>query len=218
MKLETARLTLRKPRLGDWKDIVEGVSEYDVAKMTKSIPHPYARKDAEWWIKLVIKNWAKTGYAFAIELKAEKKVIGVMGLHNLNLFNGTSSTGSWVNIKYWRKGYITEAKIAVNDFAFNTLKLRRLNSTVNIINKASNATQLKVGYVFEGVQRKGSKSKASGKVCDLNMYGLLKEDWKKARVKLVEKKKAASQIKIPEQNKCPGIFAAHFEKGLLFHF
>ena len=120
-----------------------------------------------------------------IELKAEKKVIGVLGLRNILPFNGTASTGSWINKKYWRQGYMTEAKIAVNDFAFDTLKLRRLNSTVNVNNKASNATQLKVGYVLEGVERKASRSKASGKISDLNIYGLLKEDWKKARLKLI---------------------------------
>ena len=107
-----------------------------------------------------------------------------MGLRSLNQFNGTASTGSWINKKYWRKGYITEAKIAANDFAFNKLKLRRLNSTVNTGNDASNATQKKMGYVFEGIQRKAAKSMASGKIHDLNIYGLLKQDWEKARKKL----------------------------------
>ena len=189
MKIETARLILRAPRISDCNDIVEGAGEYDVAKHTKNIPYPYSRADAEWFIKDSLKNWGKTGYAFMIELKAERKVIGVMGLRNVNLLNGTASTGSWINKKYWRNGYITEAKIAVNDFAFNTLQLRRLNSTVNTNNKASNATQLKVGYVFEGMQRKAAKSKATGKISDLNMYGMLKGDWVKARKKLVGKSK-----------------------------
>ena len=188
MKLETARLTLRKPRLGDWKDIVEGVGDYDVAKMTKSIPHPYTRADAEWFIKDCLKRWEQSAYAFMIELKSEKKVIGVIDLRNINTFNGTGTTGSWINKKYWRMGYMTEAKIAVNDFAFNSLKLRRLNSTVNTKNKASNATQLKVGYVLEGVQRKASRSKASGKICDINVYGLLRKDWRKARIILLKAK------------------------------
>jgi len=185
MQLETPRLILRKPKPADWKDMVEGVGEYDVAKMTEAIPHPYTRKDANWFINHCLENWGKDGYAFMLELKAEKKVIGVLGLRSINHFNGTASTGSWVNKKYWRKGYMTEAKIAVNDFAFNTLKLRRLNSTVSTQNKASNATQLKAGYVLEGVQRKASRSKASGKISDINVYGLLKADWKKARRKLL---------------------------------
>ncbi len=185
MEIETQRLILRKPRLSDWEDIVEGAGALDVSKRTMNIPHPYGSSDAEWYINDSIKNWAKDSYAFVVELKTEKKVIGVLALTGINLFNGTATTGSWINRKYWRNGYITEAKIAVNDFAFDTLKLRRLTSTVNSANTASNATQQKVGYVFEGVQRKASKSKATGKICDLNFYGLLKEDWKKARKSLL---------------------------------
>ena len=78
---------------------------------------------------------------------------------------------------------MTEAKIAVNDFAFDKLKLRRLNSDVFTDNKASNATQLKMGYKLEGTQRKAVKAKASGKIHDENIYGLLKEDWKKVRAR-----------------------------------
>ena len=189
MELETKRLILRKPKKGDWKDIVEGAGEFDVAKMTASIPHPYKKKDAEDVIKKIIKKWkqkAVTDYSFVIELKSEKKIIGVIGLHKINNFFGHAETGSWINKKYWRKGYITEAKIAINDFAFNKLKLRRLNSFVFKDNKASNATQIKMGYKLEGMQRKAAKSKASGRIQDLNMYGLLKEDWKKTRLELIK--------------------------------
>jgi len=160
--------------------------------MTTTIPHPFARGHAEWFIKECAKHRGKTSFVFAIELKAEKKVIGIIGLHNINRDNETATTGSWINKKYWRKGYITESKIAVNDFAFDVVKVRRLSTTVITSNKASNATQLKVGYVFEGVQRQGQKSAASGKVSDLNMYGMLKSDWKKARKRLVSKAKNAN--------------------------
>lgn len=185
-KLETKRLILRKPQESDWQDIVEGVSELDVAKMTENIPHPYFKKDAEWFIKDALEKWEKkTAIQFFIELKEEKKVIGVMALTNINEFNGTSTTGSWINKKYWRNGYITEAKIAINDFAFNELKLRRLNSTVKDDNQASNATQNKMGYKLEGFQRQGSRSKATGEIHNVNMYGLLKEDWEAVRANLI---------------------------------
>lgn len=186
MKLETKRLILRKPRKSDWEDIVEGVGEYDVARMTKTIPHPYKREDADWFINNTLKNWGKGSYTFLIELRSEKKVIGALGLSRVNEFNGTAHTGSWINKKYWRNGYMTEAKIAVNDFAFDILKLRRLESTVHLDNKASNATQQKTGYKLEGIKRKATKSRANGKIHDLNLYGLLKEDWKKARKRCVE--------------------------------
>lgn len=189
MKLETKRLILRKPKTSDWKDIVEGVGEYDVAKMLLKVPHPYHEKDAKSFIKKTLVNWRQkviADYLFFIELKSEKKVIGSIGIHKIDNFSGTGTTGSWINKKYWRNGYMTEVKIAVNDFAFNKLKLRRLNSNVFADNKASNATQIKMGYKLEGMKRKSKKDKTSGKIHDENIYGLLKEDWKKTRSKLVK--------------------------------
>ncbi len=189
MEIKTKRLILRKPRMRDWKDLVEGVGNIDVAKNTCGIPNPYKKKDAIKYIKTAPKKWKKEDYLFYIELKSEKKVIGAIGIHKINKFNKTADTGSWINEKYWKKGYITEAKIAINDFAFNKLKLRRLNSGVFKENIASNATQKKMGYKLEGVKRKAIRSKATGKIHDENVYGLLKEDWKKVRPKLKKEMK-----------------------------
>jgi RimJ/RimL family protein N-acetyltransferase len=190
MNLETKRLILRKAKKSDWQDIIEGAGNFDVSKNMTTVPFPYKKEDAEWFIKDSIKKWnQQKGYSFFIELKSEKKVIGVMTIGGINEFNGTATTGSWINKKYWKMGYITEAKIAVNDFAFDSLKLRRLNSTVYADNKASNATQSKMGYKLEGFSKKAQRSKSSGKIHDINIYGLLKEDWKKARKSLVGKNK-----------------------------
>lgn len=189
MQLETKRLILRKPRMSDWKDVVEGIGEYDVSKMLVIVPYPYKKKDAEDFIKKAIKTWKQKNpscYQFFIELKSEKKVIGAIGIHKVDRLSETGTTGSWLNKKYWRNGCMTEAKISLNDFAFNKLKLRRLSSDVFMENKESNATQLKMGYKLEGMQRKSKKSKASGKIHDVKLYGLLKEDWVKARPKLIK--------------------------------
>jgi [ribosomal protein S5]-alanine N-acetyltransferase len=190
MELETKRLILRKHRKSDWKDLVEGVGNYDVAKMLGSVPYPYTRKNAEDYIKKRAKIWKEkptTDYVFVIELKSEKKVIGSIGLHKINFFNGVGTTGSWINKKYWGNGYVTEAKIALNDFAFNKLKLSRLESNVFVSNKASNAVQLKIGYKLEGTKRRCIKSLVTGKIYDENMYGLMKEEWKKKRPSLIKK-------------------------------
>jgi len=189
MKLETKRLILRKPKMSDADDIAEGIGNYDVAKMLMKVPYPYTKKNAEDFIKKRIQKWKEKDlddYLFMIELKSEKKVIGAIGVHRIDFFNGVGTTGSWINKKYWRNGYMTEAKIVVNDFVFSKLKLRRIESNIFIENKASGATQKKMGYKFEGMKRKCAKSKASGKIHDENIWGLLKEDWVKARKKLVK--------------------------------
>lgn len=191
--LETKRLILRQPEKSDWKDIMEGAGEYDVAKMLSTAPHPYKRKDADWYINKLMNEWkekVKKSLTFLIVLKSENKVIGTMAMSKVDMFQGIATTGSWINKKYWKNGYITEAKIAVNDFAFNKLKLRRLNSQVVVNNIASNKTQEKMGYKLEGIMRKAGKNKLTGKIFDLNIYGLLKEDWKKIRPKLVKEFKS----------------------------
>ena len=46
MKIETKRLTLREPRIGDWKDLVDGLNNLNISKNTLTIPYPYTKKDA----------------------------------------------------------------------------------------------------------------------------------------------------------------------------
>jgi RimJ/RimL family protein N-acetyltransferase len=112
MELKTKRLILRKPKKGDWRDITEGVGEYDIAKMLTKVPYPYKEKDAREFITKEIKKWqkvVKNDYAFSIELKLEKKIIGGIGIHGIKHFDQIGTTGLWINKKYWRQGYSTEA-------------------------------------------------------------------------------------------------------------
>jgi len=122
-------------------------------------------------------------YPFYIELKSKNKVIGMISL-KVNFDYMLGSTGSWLNEKYWRKGYMIEAKIIVHEFVFNKLKLRKMESSSNTTNVASNAALKKIGFKKEGLKIKNIISKATGKIHSKNIYGLLKEDWEKALPKL----------------------------------
>jgi ribosomal-protein-alanine N-acetyltransferase len=190
MELKTKRLILRELKLSDWRDIVEGIGEYDVAKMLLKAPFPYTKKDAVSFINKILKKSKDKNikdYLFMIELKSENKVIGAIGIHNIDAFSKIATTGSWINKKYWRNGYMSEAKIVVNDFAFNKLKLRKLHSEIFTENIASIKTQEKMGYVFEGTQKKSKKSIATNKIHDCNLYGLFKEDWKNKKKEILKK-------------------------------
>lgn len=202
MILKTKRLILRPPKKSDWKDILEGVNDLDVAKNLLKVSYPYKKKDAKSFINDTLKEWRKKeqkDYTFFIELKSEKKVIGSTGIHSVKKENGTATTGSWINKKYWKKGYITEAKIPILDFAFNKLNLRRLETEAFEENKASNNMSKKLGYVYEGKKRKGAKAKADGKIHDVSIYGLLKEEWKRRRLKIV--KEMNNRLKKDSQRK-----------------
>jgi [ribosomal protein S5]-alanine N-acetyltransferase len=189
MKLETKRLILRPAKKKDWKDILEGAKDLEVSKMLGTVPHPYKKKDAEWFVNDNQKKWRKkekTDYTFFIELKSGKKVIGATGIHKIDKVHKTCITGSWINKKYWRNGYILEAKVAILDFIFNNLKLRKVTSEAFSGNLASQKMSEKLGFTREGLKRKEIICKATGKIEDEIMYGLLKEEWKKHRQKIVK--------------------------------
>ena len=76
-------------------------------------------------------------------------------------------------------GYGTEALGALLNFAFNKLKLRRVEAGVFFGNPASGKLLEKFGAKQEGLRRKSNRCKADGKIKDEIIYGLLKEEWKK---------------------------------------
>jgi len=187
MKLETKRLILRPPRLKDADDLVKGIGELQVSRYLAFVPFPYKKKDAILWINKQIKNWKKEkkeDLNFMIVLKSENRMIGSTGLHSIDYFNSKVRTGSWIARKYWRKGYVSEAKVAINDFIFDKLKLQKIETDAFVKNKASNYMMKKLGFKFEGKLKKHIRAKSTGKWHDVNVYGMFKEDWRKAREKL----------------------------------
>ena len=182
MILKTERLILRPLKDSDEKSLIENINNIKVSKWLLKVPHPYTKKDAKAWIKYYkekSKKRKKEDYSFGIELKAEKKIIGAVGLHGVSKIQGTAEVGYWLGEKYWRFGYGSEALREVLKFAFNKLKLRRIEAGVFAGNPASGKLLEKFGAKKEGLLRKAKRSKANGKIYDEIRYGLLKEEWKK---------------------------------------
>lgn len=187
MRLETKRLILREINEEDEKDLIENINNLNVSRYLVLVPYPYKKKDAKWWINKCKKNAKekpRTNYNFNIELKLKRGIIGAVGLGKVDKFQGTATLGYWLGEKYWKQKIMSEATKEVLDFAFNRLKLRRINVSAYIKNKPSNNLIKKMGFKHEGMKRKAVKVKSTGKICDENIYGLLKEGWKKHRRKL----------------------------------
>ncbi len=183
MELETKRLILREWNKKDVNDLAEGLNNLKISKWLAFVPYPYTKKDAEEWIDSCFKSAKKRknrdSYEFAIELKSEKKVIGGISLIKINKFQGTAGGGMWLNQKYHGQGYGSEAFAEKLKFAFNKLKLRRLDNGFFKDNESSFQMQKHFGYKIEGMRRKGFICKADGKIKDEYITGLLKEEWKR---------------------------------------
>ena len=173
--IETDRLILRKYRLEDADDGVEGLNNLNVSKWLAKVPYQYTKEDA---IKYINKSIDNNLYNFAIVLKSENKVIGATQLSNIDLENGVSSGGGiWINEKYQGQGYGSEAFGARIKYAFEVLGLRRLENGFFDGNKSSWEMQKKFGYKIEGTKRQRYKCMSTGKIVDEHITGLLKEEW-----------------------------------------
>jgi RimJ/RimL family protein N-acetyltransferase len=122
---------------------------------------------------------ARRSYDFAIELKSERKVIGGISLERINHIHGTAGGGIWINARYHAMGYGREAFGEKIRFAFQDLKLRRLENGFFKGNSPSLEMQRKFGYQLEGVRRKAFRCMADGKLKDEYVMGLLKQEWKR---------------------------------------
>ena len=180
-RIETERLILRQPSKKDISDIVRNISNLKVTKWLLVVPYPYTKKDALWYInhcKEKLRANPRTDYSYWIELKETHEVIGGMGLSKVNRDAGTGTVGYWLGQPYWRNGYGSEALEAIIDLAFRKLKLKRLKGDVFAGNPSSGKLLKKYCFKREGYKRKAVKCKATGKIHDAILYGLLRSEYK----------------------------------------
>ncbi len=115
-------------------------------------------------------------YKFGVFLKNNiNRVIGSLALSNIALGNFRSCfLGYRIDEKENTKGYATEAIGRIVDFAFNELKLHRIEANIMPANTASIKVVEKLGFVYEGDSRKYLK--INGVWEDHRHYVLLNEN------------------------------------------
>jgi len=173
--LITPRLVLRAFALADVLPLVALAGNYEVARNTLNIPHPYREEDARRWVQITHENYVQqTGYAFAMELRATGDFIGGIGLTLARRFD-RAEAGYWVGQPYWGQGLASEALAALLRFGFEELGLNKIYATHLAENPASGRVMLKNGMVKEGelVQH----TKRDGRYHDLWQYRLTRAEY-----------------------------------------
>ncbi len=100
--LETARLVLRPLRLDDAPVIAKLAGRREIADTTTSIPHPYSEEQARAWIAghIGTKDTSKE-IIFAIILKMNERLIGTVGLREIDKEHSRAEMGYWVAVEEW---------------------------------------------------------------------------------------------------------------------
>lgn len=114
--------------------------------------------------------------AAAVVHRDSGKVIGYILFHELG--EGVYEMGWFFNRNFWGKGYAYESCKAVIDHAFAELKAHKIFAETIDAAKSVRLME-KLGMRREGIQRSQTRD-SHGCWADLYMYGLLREEWKKA--------------------------------------
>lgn len=174
-KLETKRLLLRKLTAADADRIEMLAGDYDVAKTTLNIPHPYPEGSAQDFIESRHRAEEKKIIdAFAIVEKESALFIGLINL-NLSAPHRRGELAYWIGKDYWGKGYGTEAVEALLAYGFHELHLHRIYAAAFTSNPGSWRVMEKAGLRHEGTLRQHVAR--LGAFHDLVYYGLLKEEY-----------------------------------------
>jgi RimJ/RimL family protein N-acetyltransferase len=145
-RLETRRLWLRWPRAADATELSALANDWEVARWTATLPHPYAPAEAEQFIRDSREdNLRGRALRLALTLKSGKRdVAGVIGVE---AHHGRPMLGYWLGRPYWGQGLMTEAVAAMVHAFFLFSDGEELYARVSDENAASRAVLEKRGFV-----------------------------------------------------------------------
>jgi len=147
-RIETERLLMRLPELGDAADISTYLGDYDVAKNTSRVPFPYPPLAAEMWILTTRAGW-QPGGNLSLTVEMDGQVVGGGGIFK-RTGDADWEIGYWIGKPWWRQGLATEMGRGLVDYAHDTMGTRRVIAGYFKDNPASGRVLEKLGFRHQG--------------------------------------------------------------------
>jgi RimJ/RimL family protein N-acetyltransferase len=172
-RLETRQLWLRWPQAADAPTFAALAGDWEVARTSASLPHPYALEDADHFIRLSREDNARgAALRFALTLKnGERETVGVVGVED---FDGLPMLGYWLGRPFWGRGLASEAAQAVVDGFFLFTGANALGALALEENQASRGVLEKLGFVESERLEAGPGRHAENPTM---RFALRREDW-----------------------------------------
>ncbi len=173
--IETERLILRKPTDEDIKPLYELSQNEEVMLYFGTEPflkEAQAKEEVDWYLKI----WKEeTGTRWVISLKGGEDLIGEIGYFDYEKKHRKAEIGYKLASRHWRKGYMSEALLAVLDFMYKNVNINRVEALVDPRNPASYKLLEKHGFKQEGILRDYEFER--GDYVDLIMLSILRREW-----------------------------------------
>lgn len=132
----------------------------------------YSHADARAWIDLCQQEWRdRSSFEFGMFDATSGRFVGGCGLNQFNGAHQYCNLGYWVRQSCQRRGAATQAVRTLSRFAFDELKLGRVEIVVGVGNAASLGTARKAGAIEEGVAR--NRLKLGERFIDAHVLALI---------------------------------------------
>jgi 8-oxo-dGTP diphosphatase len=174
LPIETERLRLRPLVLADAGAIERLAGDWEVARYTGSIPHPYPAGGALGWIR---ETWAEAAAGHKLVAAIERRQDEVLlGCIELDLTQDRkvreerlAALGYWVGRPYWGRGFTAEAAKALIDHGFRQLGLTRIEAAAVPANRRSIRVQEKLGFTYVGLSEDPAPARGGAQRVELRV-------------------------------------------------
>jgi len=179
-RLVGERVFVRPPERGDYEEwaSLRARSRSFLAPWEPSwTPDALNRAGFRARIARYAEDWrTDQGYNFFI-FNTNEALAGGIGLSNVRRgVAETASLGYWIGEPFARQGYMSAALGLVLDFAFDRLRLHRVEAACLPTNVPSRSLLLRIGFGQEGYARQYLL--IDGKWQDHLLFAILREDWR----------------------------------------
>jgi ribosomal-protein-serine acetyltransferase len=171
-------ISLQKIRLKSASDIYDCIdnSRDTLREWLPWVDQTKSVKDTEKFIRSVHRS-SGGAKQMVFEVSCRKKIVGLIGLKDMDMVNGKAEIGYWLGNEAVGKGVMTRSCMALLSFSFEELGMNRIQIKSAVDNIRSCNIPKQLGFSFEGVERQGELIR--GMYHDLKVYSLLKKEWKK---------------------------------------
>ncbi|PIP76831.1 MAG: hypothetical protein COW85_12100 [Ignavibacteria bacterium CG22_combo_CG10-13_8_21_14_all_37_15] len=146
---------IRSLALIDSEKIYEYLQDFEIVKFLATVPSPYLLENALSFILFAnAKEKEKTEFHYAVANVDDDKMLGLIGVKEINFQTGTCEIGYWLGRENHNKGIITQAINKISSYCFDELDLCLIKAGVFESNRASIKALEKAGFHNAGFSEK----------------------------------------------------------------
>ncbi len=179
LTLTDGKILLRPYRMSDVAGQYQAIRE-SIKELSPWLPfahEAYSMKECRDWLKKRAGEWKKgSEYGFGIFDAKHGTLIGGCGINCISTIAMNANLGYWVRTSRTGQGVAAAATRLLAKWAFEALKLNRIEVLVAVGNEPSLHTALKAGATREGFLR--NRLVLGNKVFDAVMHSLIPSDFK----------------------------------------